>query len=144
MYILVYCPCSNIKWQLGNLNMLMDMWSEASCHVTLCSLLDCYRYFRRICWLDLQGRSAPEDWDSHPLKWQYNLPYQTVIFQDGNLKHLKPIITLASFCTATCSNVKALCYKLEGCGFDSLWSHGIFSIYLILLATSWPWGWLSL
>jgi hypothetical protein len=34
--------------------------------------------------------------------------------------------------------VKALCYKLKGCGFKTRWGEWIFSIYLILLATLGP------
>jgi hypothetical protein len=34
--------------------------------------------------------------------------------------------------------VKALCYKLEGCGFETQWGEWIFSIYLILPATLGP------
>jgi hypothetical protein len=39
--------------------------------------------------------------------------------------------------------VEALCYKLEGRGFESPWGE-FFSIYQILSVTQWPWGQLSL
>jgi len=38
---------------------------------------------------------------------------------------------------------KALCFKLEGRGFDSRWCHWNFSL-TILPALLWPWDWLSL
>jgi hypothetical protein len=48
--------------------------------------------------------------------------------------------TLCSFVDVNqCFVGIALCYRPVGRGFDSRWSHWIFSIYLILPAAPWPW-----
>jgi hypothetical protein len=66
---------------------------------------------------------------------------------NSNLSNIAHKVILGT--TIPCGHVvaqmiEALCFRLEGVSFNFWSGQSIFSIYLILLATPWPWGLLSL